>query len=251
MQLHGILVLYNSKLENSDTYNSIKNINNLNIIVCDNSTKQLNNEEFSNSKNNIKYINMHGNKGLSKAYNKAIELIEKTDENLVCIFDDDTTIPTNYFEVMHNYAKNFDAKVFLPVVYDQVALLSPCRIKGNKICRATSLDFDINNITAINSGMAIKASVFKNYKYDENLFLDYIDHQFIKDMKKRKIELKLVKEITLNQNFSSFSDSKSAAMKRFNIYKKDIKYFYRKSYHYYLYTILKRRIKLIFKYKSI
>ena len=69
--LYAVIVLYNKFCQNSLTYNELNRIKGLNIIVCDNSTKDMGNKDQVINDNNI-FINMNGNKGLSKAYNKAI-----------------------------------------------------------------------------------------------------------------------------------------------------------------------------------
>ena len=99
---YGIIVLYNKSVDESVTYNCLKKYDNLKVIVCDNSTKSFNNKIKVESDQFI-YIDMHGNKGLSIAYNRALDSIEKINpkmEGYVMLFDDDTFIPEEYFSKM-------------------------------------------------------------------------------------------------------------------------------------------------------
>lgn len=48
-----------------------------------------------------------------------------------------------------------------------------------------SNDINMDYIFTINSGMTIKSNVFDEFSYNENNFLDYADHYFIKEMVKQ------------------------------------------------------------------
>jgi hypothetical protein len=79
-------------------------------------------------------------------------------------------------------------------------------------------------ISAINSGLAIRLRVFRDYRFDEGQFLDYVDHAFLRDIAgyERK-RIFIMKDVTLRQRFSgSEKQSRAAAMARFAIFKKDI-----------------------------
>ena len=248
--INVLIVIYNSTIKNSETYRTIKDYKNINIIICDNSTKDYGNLEYAKGITNITYLNMGGNVGLSKAYNEGLKLIEKNNQDIVCLFDDDSIIPENYFEIISQKAKNLDTKMFMPLVYDQMGLMSPNLMIGNYLHRAKSTNHNIKELSAINSGLVIRTDVFKNYSYDENLFLDCVDHNFIRDMRKKDVKMEVVEEIKLEQNFSSFTDNQKSAEIRFQIFKKDLKYFYKDSYYYYLYIIARHRLRLCLTYKT-
>lgn len=250
IKFNAIIVLYNCSLEESDTFLSIKDEKDINIILCDNSTKDYDNFDVS-KKYNVNYISMNGNVGLSKAYNAAINsLNSKDDNNYICIFDDDTKIPSNYFSEMKIAIEKNNCDIFLPVVYDGEEIMSPFLINGKFYKKIT----DINNIkgvfSGINSGMLIKSSVFENYCYDEGLFLDYVDHHFMHDMLQQKRIISLVKSVVLNQNFSSSTDNLNGALIRFHILKHDAKYHYKDSLTSYYYLYWRRIIKISLKYRT-
>ena len=106
IKIEAIIVIYNKEIEMSVTYNDISNIKDENIEVCiiDNSTEKNNNLLYCN-KNKIKYFSMNGNKGLSKAYNKAIDNLG--DSDVVVLFDDDTEINKKYFKELRNCVINY------------------------------------------------------------------------------------------------------------------------------------------------
>ena len=89
--IYSILVVYNKDIASSKSYDFIKNYSSIKLIVCDNSTIENKNEEKVLNDGNM-YISMHGNKGLSKAYNKALKNIPYSKDDYVLLLDDDTTL---------------------------------------------------------------------------------------------------------------------------------------------------------------
>lgn len=245
-----VLVIYNKHYRDSKTIQVLRTINDINIIVIDNSTKQYGNAAIENEYG-FMYISMEGNKGLPKAYNAGINLVEKK-HKLICLFDDDTELPRKYFDIILKYVNSTNGDVFLPIVKDSLGLLSPSIMKNLYCHRATDVNMLNNdNLSAINSGMCIKSELFKDYKYDENMFLDFVDHDFMRTMKSKNKNFIIMKDNELFQDFSLVSDSKEKAKVRFKILKKDLNYFYRGHKIYYHYVMIKRRLIMCYIYKSL
>ena len=104
-----IIVLYNCSCLESTSYKSLKE-NGVRVIVCDNSTRDYGNKNIVESDGYI-YINMNGNKGLSKAYNAALNQISD-DCQFICLFDDDTNISKEYFDKALEYMNVEEADIF-------------------------------------------------------------------------------------------------------------------------------------------
>lgn len=250
--IYCVIVIYNKFIGDSITFKCLSKINGLNLVICDNSTKNFNNKELANL-SSFTYIDMNGNKGLSKAYNAAINLLQNK-TGFLCLFDDDTFIPENYFDIFIKDAKNSNADIFLPIVTDEVGILSPCKFKGLKVARIKNTnELNCTNITGINSGMFINLGIFESYRYDESYFLDYIDHDFLRTMKKNGTKIKVL-SVNLEQNFSGNNNTNlEGALKRFKIYKKDFVHFYQKnllSRTFACFSILKRKIILSLRFKN-
>lgn len=247
--LYGIVVIYNKSLEQSSSYESLRENQNIRLVVCDNSTEENDNKEICDRYGSI-YLAMGGNKGLSAAYNRAIDYIsgEYGYQGWVCIFDDDTTVPGEYFQVLSEAVSQYGTGIYLPVVKDALGVMSPLVI-DRSICRRAKgnpADIPYNKISGINSGMAVSMELYKDYRYNEEMFLDYIDHEFIREMKKKGVSIKVM-DVILVQSFSMNSDDKKALMGRFAIQKKDWKIFYSKGlWQRFVYTlmVLKRTIKI-------
>ena len=250
----AVVVLYNKRIDESLTLNCLKDIKNLNTIVCDNSTKNYHNESLAR-KLNFSYISMGGNKGLSCAYNKAIDLL-KSETGYVCLFDDDTKVTEEYFEKLKLAVKEEKKDIYLPFLYDNIGLLSPCKIKGIFVKRfKDKKSINKKNITGINSAMAINLDIFKEgYRYNENYFLDYIDHDFIRTMKKKNKKIDVL-DVNLFQNFSGSSFlSKDSSLIRFEIFKKDFKLFCNENLFSRIcsfFVIIKRLVRLSIKFKTL
>ena len=252
IKIFGIMVVYNKNIKDTVMYKSISG-KDICMTVCDNSER-----DFGNSKEaegqGFHYISMNGNAGLAKAYNRALDYIfgnfSLSDEDLVCLFDDDTNVPDEYFEVI----KKSTGQIILPVVKDGLGIMSPVRMKNKLAARFKNemeiFECDEHFLSGINSCMAIRAGIFRTYRYNEEMFLDYIDHQFIMDMRERNIYPKAEK-IYIIQKFSAVDDDKESAAYRFSLQKKDLNIFYKDNIFCYYYVVIKKHIKLMLKYRDI
>lgn len=258
LNLFGIIVVYNKNVNDSVTYQCLKKQKGLQIIVCDNSTRDYGNCAIVASEG-YQYMNMNGNAGLSKAYNKALDYIASVNPEMkgyVMLFDDDTHIPEDYFVRMLRDIQRKNADIYLPIVKDEVGILSPSMMKKYYCHRAIGGNvwkIRKSEICGINSGMAIALKVFKSYRYNEELFLDYVDHNFIRDMRKHHCRIEIVKTY-IHQTFSSNIHDEKKELARLEIFKKDINVFYKRGIgnrFFFHYTMLRRKMKLFFKYKKI
>ena len=108
-------------------------------------------------------------------------------------------------------------------------------------------------LCGINSGMAINLQIFRKYRYNEEIFLDYVDHNFLRDMRKYKKKV-VILNVKIRQTFSSNTDSKEKALIRFKIFKKDINVFYKKGFwnrFFYYYVITRRKMQLSRQFRDI
>lgn len=259
MKFKCIVVLYNVNYKDSVSYmdlvqTDVYKENRLEIICVDNSVCNFGNEELKLNYNHH-YISMNGNKGLSKAYNSSINYLKKNNEenSLVVLLDDDTHIGNDYFEKMEKASED-GCDIYLPIVQDQLGILSPSIMRKYRCRRCKRLEqVNEHNICGINSGMAIRESVFKKYQYDEQIFLDYVDHSFMRDMRRGKKKICVV-DTVLYQDFSSITDSYEQTMTRFQIFKNDINVFYSGSLVdriVYFYIILRRKFGIAIKFRKI
>ncbi|MBQ6350768.1 MAG: glycosyltransferase [Methanobrevibacter sp.] len=228
MKVIAIVVIYNKKCSESVSLDGLRQYgNDIEVAVFDNSTKDYGNRKYCD-KNGYQYYTMNRNIGLSKAYNYVIEQMRS---DYYIILDDDTQLNEEYFKKLKLMIANLQYDVILPIVKADNMIISPsivqfgCRVKRIRDINAV----DEKHITAINSGMIVKKDVYNKIVYDEDLFLDYVDHEFMREVRKEHFRIKIMKDVVIFQNFSMLQkkDLKSERV-RFDIYKKDFKEYCKK-----------------------
>lgn len=238
---YAVIVLYNMNLKDSITCQNILKIKNhrIHTIIVDNSTCKNNNKKLCEA-NNFVYLSMHGNKGLSKAYNKALDYLNDK-RGIVIWLDDDSKITQQYFDELEDAADTHpDVDIFVPVIMGQDGKFwSPNRArflknKQLKIPEETIKDSEFN---AINSCTASRLRIFKSYRYDERLFLDQVDHNFCREQRKMgRHFLKL--DCVIHHNFSTKNKKSNyeKLLKRYSIMIPDYlmycSFYGNKAYHY-------------------
>lgn len=219
---YAVIVLYNLNLDKSVTYNNLKKIkgHDIRIIVADNSTEK-NSNELLCMNNNCMYLNMGGNVGLSKAYNRVLDKL-KGKNGIIIWFDDDTNISQEYFDELakNEYERN-DIDIFAPIICGQDGkFYSPneARFFKNKQLKNANDELNMKKFNAINSCTAVRLRVYENYRYNEKIFLDQVDHNFFEDQ--RELNRTFFKiPIVIDHNFSlkTKQESINKCWKRYEI----------------------------------
>lgn len=228
------MVIYNKKCLESASFSRIASSGEALVILADNSTdpdmQSSNREECKHL--GCEYYSMDGNKGLAKAYNVAISQIGSRIDYLM-LLDDDTTIPQDAIsELQHAIALHPSADIFVPFVFDQATLLSPCR-------RWSSLFFRLKRrpetftrrMSAINAGLVIRLDPHNREKplFDDKMFLDCIDHDFILRRIRQGDSVALFpaefRQNFFDQTAVSQEGQKERSCIRFQLFAKDYRYF--------------------------
>lgn len=252
------VVVYNTNCGDSPTCCALKELNNpdIKVLIYDNSTRDCGNLDYCKEQGWV-YLGGKGNDGISKAYNSCIDYLKsECPVDMICLFDDDTEIDADYFDLLLKAVNESEKRIFVPLIYAAGQLMSPCKLsEGHKVSafadNEEALEYIGNEISAINSCMAIKLSVFDDYRYDENIFLDGVDHNFIMDMRQRS-ERVAVFPYRCDHSFSGRErPPKDAAKLRFSIYAKDYSYILKNDKLSYLKLVGKRAIKLCIQYKTL
>ena len=221
-----VVVLYNGSVANIRCLDcAMRSPYVKDVVVCDNSTRVNDNAAEAVSLG-VSYVPMGGNKGLPAAYRRGVA---ESRGDVVCIFDDDTSVDLSYFEAVSDaFEKSGDLDIALPLVMADDFVLSPCRFNGIW-AKAFSSVRDIHDsdvLSGINSGMAVRRAVFARVRHDERLFLDFVDHRFVGDARKAGMKISYLDGPVLHQDFSLGSDTQGQAAARYRIYKADSKVFF-------------------------
>lgn len=226
MKINAAVVLYNQSCGDSPTCRTLlRPGTGIEPLILDNSTRDMGNEAFCTA-HGWRYLSMAGNAGLSRAYNRALELLTAEGADLVIWADDDTEFPENYPSSLAAAAENHpEAMVFLPLVMSGETIVSPALFGKYHIARAPSAEaLSGRAITAINSGMAVRLKAYDHYRYPEEMFLDYLDHDFMRYCREKGFPTFLLRDAVLKQRF--FADSRpdrASALRRRKIFEKDFK----------------------------
>lgn len=213
MKIFCTIVFYNSYIEKSAAIsNLIKaiNIDDCEVIAVDNSVvdKYLEaNLQFCKRKK-ITYLRMDGNIGLSKATNKALDYIKRQnpeENDIVITLNDDTSVTNEFIlDVREKAQKYKEYDIFVPYMQGQNGIYySPAKAGFFKNYHPETLDTFIpqDRFFAIYSCCACKWKVYKDYRYDEKLFMDLIDNNFCDDQRtlgRKFMPLKIV----IQQNYA-------------------------------------------------
>lgn len=232
-----VVVLYKESISSSQTLSSLSHncseyINDLFLVIWDNSPCKVNEEELKLlEKIYIRFAYHHTpeNLALSKIYNSVIQLYGKKNEALF-LFDQDSYITADYFILMkESMQKNVDIDLFVPYIQVDDQIVSPGKmgfytgeyLKEKIVGRICS-----KNMIAITSGMVIRISLFytQNIKFDENLSLYGIDTKFCIDYSERNDYL-YVLDYQLEHSLSMFEpESNSVKMRRLKENHKSLSY---------------------------
>lgn len=236
MKIAVIVVLYNKKVNASSTLKFFlnNNLSNISVYVYDNSVKALGNQAEC-ERNHWTYLTQGKNVGISNAYNQTIDYVLKNNTHVdyFMMLDDDANLTKGYFNYLEKILKKYNVEIGVPIIKANGEVLSPCKVGiCGRISSVASLNsLNDKNLTAINNGMIINKKIFKTIHYNSKLFVDYVDHDFIRQARKKMIKI-FIFNYVLSHNMTIVDKSidESTRLKRFTLYSKDLKEYYVKSY---------------------
>lgn len=225
----AVLVLYKTRLEDSETFislsNSLKNSNlTMDVVVYDNSpTPMVSESECISDCWRINYLHDETNPGVSTAYNTGFKIAKKLQKRWLLLLDQDTFFPENAFvEYSKAIQENQDIYLFAPIVISKNKIISPCRYflnRGYSFRKVKPGVYNFHTKSLINSGMLIHVEAFQRAGgYNEKIRLDFADHSFI-DRYKANYSNFAVINLWCFQNFSGKQHmTTNSALVRFAYY---------------------------------
>lgn len=257
-KIAAAVVVYNMSCTDSPTCRCLENLGrqeNITVVIYDNSTRDFGNRGVCENKGWV-YLGGEGNVGISKAYNGCVEyLLSGCAADVLCLFDDDTELGADYFPLLRQAMETGD-RIFVPLIRAGGNLISPCKLhSGHRVemfdSEQAALEYSGGEISAINSCMALDLSLFADYRYDENIFLDGVDHYFLSEMKRRGERIRVFPYRCVHGFSGVQKPPKQSALTRFKIYAKDYKYILRGDRKAYLYLVGKRVLRLCAQYRTL
>ncbi len=226
-QILFVVVLYKQKYESTNVYNSLLiRVPQYNVLVWDNSLDIKLNNHLNSWEG--KYINSISNVGVSLPYNYACEYAFKCGYSWIMLLDQDTTFADNFMdELVYSLKKHPYIKLFFPMhCLSNGLFLSPVKLYM-KFSRLSNEQIsgvvDITKYAIINSGMLVNVEIFREAGgYNEKVFLDYSDFQFIDRLAKINSYGYCLNSICI-QNFSNDCIEKKALLNRFSLFCQSLK----------------------------
>ncbi|MBQ6372130.1 MAG: hypothetical protein IJJ22_03280 [Oscillospiraceae bacterium] len=253
--LYVLAVLHNRTCAESTSCQSLmaQTDRDFRVMIYDNSDPDLG-IEAECAASGWTYLGGCGNRGLSPAYNCALDrLMDENAEGHICLLDDDTRLGQSFISEVKASIKNNSADILLPVLSQNGKIISPWREKGRRYFASYEecLAEPAENLLAFNSGMIIPLDYFRDYRYDERLFLDCVDISFLTEMKKRGRSVTVI-PVFGEQSFSGAEKPpRSEAMNRFMIYTKDMLTWYGKRNAQGKLKLFKRALHLALIYRTL
>ncbi|MDE6717594.1 MAG: hypothetical protein K2J70_05295 [Muribaculaceae bacterium] len=214
-----VVVLYGQRLEDCNAYRTLLH-DRERVFVFDNSP---NPSVPAGLREGWRYESHPDNPGLSAAYNRAAEYAMEEGLGWLVITDQDTTYPEGAGEEYGRLPGKYpEEKVFIPKVeIPGGKYLSPVAKRGFMTAladRPLHGRIDLKDAAIINSGLMVELdSFFLCGGYNDKVFLDFSDFQFI-DRLSKVVERGRVTEMLLRQSFSAKVDSPEAQMRRFGMF---------------------------------
>lgn len=258
MTFAAAVVVYNMACSDSPTCQALEALadSDISVLIYDNSTTDYHNRAYCEKKG-WAYLGGTGNVGISKAYNACIDYLTSGHEtDTLCLFDDDTHLTEDYFQALRQAKESSGGHIFVPMIFAAGNLISPCILKpGHRVIPfekpEDAFAYTGDELSAINSCMAIDLCLFKDFRYDEHIFLDGVDHHFTRQMRQRGEGLHII-DYRCDHAFSGTEKPpKASALVRFGIYAKDYRYILRNEKKSYLRLVGKRALRLTVQYRSL
>lgn len=221
-----IIVLYKEKLLDATPFR-IEGVNSIAVdwFVYDNSPEI---DPDAGNYSFVKYTHDPTNPGVSMAYNKGAEYARALGKEWVLLFDQDTELPTDFFEVLVNKVNSGpESQLYAMKLFKEGALISPGGYKYKRGYMLTDMktgENSMNNVTFLNSGLLVSLDLFfEAGGYDENVPLYFSDFIFINRIRKVSRSFTLL-PVNLMHNLSSNDMTNIGEFKaRYDLYLKGIK----------------------------
>ncbi len=182
-----ILVLYNTALESSTTYQTFvassrhAKLDASQICVYDNS--QFPHVSPTQETHLLAYKHDPANSGLAVAYNWALDIAQSRGFAWLLLLDQDSKLPPTFLDSLGASAELYDADqsvaAIVPLVTDKGVAISPKRIRFGRLTPLPEPAPATANyeVTAINSGAAVKSSFVASIGgFNQTYKLDCLDH---------------------------------------------------------------------------
>lgn len=223
-KIFPIIVLYKCTLAEARSYVSLlKNADGLeSFMLYDNSPASYT-QNIDNLPSNAIYVRDTSNSGLAKAYNAGAQKALELGYTHLLVLDQDTFFPKGAWEA-YNENLDFNGVVAPQMVTDKGVPFSPSKWLQNAEL-LTAGDYSLYQYCVANSGICVPLTVFNDVGgYDLKVYLDYSDRQFLRRVRVKYPNIRLMKVIA-QQDFSGDCRDYKKLLPRFILYLDSVRNF--------------------------
>ena len=197
-----IIVIYKVRLNESECYDTfLSKLPLTEFMVYDNSPSGYT-QNLDDIPSNVIYVRDEENRGLSVAYNTAVEYAEKKGYDRILLLDQDTTFPVSMYRQMCDS----EADVCAPIVRLKNGFPFSPTVWRHAVVRGAALSpgvYPLSKYLLINSGLCVDIQKFRlSGGYNENIRLDFADFQFMHRLRKVTDSFELIDCVAV-QDFSN------------------------------------------------
>lgn len=249
MKITIIIVVYKTSPEHATTVRTLRNVlenikgslDNLSLIIYDNSPLEQNPEFLKSIYIDAEYIHDGRNLGISTAYNYAWSAAKSKNSEWLLLLDHDTEITNEYFNQVINFNK-LDPLIVavIPKIYSANKMISPV---FSKSLRPLTIEkpqegLQEESIMAINSGALISVEFLNEIGgFNQSFPLDYLDHWLFYEIDSRGRKVWLLESVLEHElsvmdfnsvSFTRYQSILDSEVIFYKHYKKDLFHSYRK-----------------------
>lgn len=215
-----VSVIYNQKITGTNVYKTLLSEKE-DVYIHDNSPNPQHTDGLPES---WKYFSDPSNPGLSAAYNRAAGYAAANGYDWLLLTDQDTIFPENALATYRrDIREHTTQRLLIPSVkIPDGRYISPVKSRlyfpRPSTRKPVSGKIELKEYAVINSGILVATDSFISCGgYNENVFLDFSDFQFVERFASKYPEAWLT-DMTCIQNFSNISDSTETKLTRFGLF---------------------------------
>lgn len=192
----AVIVTYNVESNFLSRIDTLKDKVN-EIIVVDNGSNNETLRMLDSIKDEIVLFKLNENKGIAYALNRGIEYAINKGYQWILTLDHDSIVEDSMISNMLETYEGIDSET-----KEKIVMITPVHIEeknysNEEVIKDNSWEYVLTEIT---SGSLTKASYYKENLYDEDLFIDLVDHDFCLNINKQGYKIIQVKSAVLIHN---------------------------------------------------
>ncbi|EPG5004325.1 TPA: glycosyltransferase [Klebsiella oxytoca] len=197
MKFGSVFVLFNPDEEVIEKINKYsEEFTSMKIVVVDNSYND--NEYPSVFNDTVSFISNKNIGGIAGALNKGINYLISQNVDFVFTFDQDSHIPSDFFEKMQSFIYDHKADAVCPIFFDRNSETYSVFVTFNK-WNYDIVESGVITSTAITSGMGISAKVWNEMEgMREDYIIDHVDTYYCLELCRKGVDIFINRDICLN-----------------------------------------------------